>query len=160
MTMTRIRPAPIRQVFEVPADLARAFEVFFTRMHEWSPLDHSLSGGLRAELKVEPFPGGRWVETGENGRHCDWGRVVEWDPPRRALLLWQISGAFAFDPAVETEVEVVFEQVAPKRTRVSFEHRALERLGAAAEAGREAMAGEHGWQGSLRTYVLLLEDAA
>jgi uncharacterized protein YndB with AHSA1/START domain len=71
--------------------------------------------------------------VGEDGGQCDWGKVLVWDPPRRLVLAWQLDAHFKYDPAFSTEVEVAFTVVGPKRTRVDFEHRQLERFGAAAE---------------------------
>jgi Activator of Hsp90 ATPase homolog 1-like protein len=157
-TLTRL--APIRRKFAVSASPERAFADFFGRMNDWSPREHSLSGGLRSLLVIEPFAGGRWYEVGENGQECDWGRVVEWDPPRRALLLWQISSAFAYDPTVKTEVEVTFDPKDASRTIVMFEHRALESLGGDVEVGRAALDSDEGWGGALRAYAGMVERCA
>lgn len=154
---TLIKPAPIRKVIEVKAPVDRAFDAFFANMHAWSPRSHSLSRSPRQSLTVEPFAGGRWYDIGENGMECDWGRVVEWDPPHRALLLWQISSSFVYDPAVETEVEVVFTDLGDGRTRVDFEHRKLELLGGDTVAAREGLDGDDGWGGSLELYARYVE---
>lgn len=153
---TLVRPAPVRRSFAVRAPIARAFETFFARMNDWSPATHSLGGNRRA-LTIEPFPGGRWYETSETGAECDWGRVVEWDPPHRALLLWQIGSDFRYHADVETEVEVVFTPIDDATTAVHFEHRALENLGGDAEAGRAILDDERGWGGALRAYAARAE---
>jgi uncharacterized protein YndB with AHSA1/START domain len=154
---TRIEPAPIRLEVVVKAAPEAAFDDFFLRMQDWSPREHSLSGGLRRALVVEPFAGGRWYEVGENGTECDWGRVVAWDRPRRALLLWQIGSDFVFRAALETEVEVTFTPLEDGRTRVAFEHRGLGALGAGARAARDAMAGDDGWAGALSAYKSMID---
>jgi uncharacterized protein YndB with AHSA1/START domain len=56
-----------------------------------------------------------------------------WEPPLRLVLGWQLNHQFRFDPAVLTEVEILFEERPGGITRVSLEHRNLERLGAEAE---------------------------
>jgi uncharacterized protein YndB with AHSA1/START domain len=56
-----------------------------------------------------------------------------------------------YDPELVTEVEVTFTVLGPKQTRVDFEHRNLERFGAAAERLRGAM-GE-GWSEILDSYA-------
>lgn len=80
-----IAPAPVRKTLTVKADPTRAFHVFAHRMHDWSPLGHSLTGA-RSGIVIEPRPDGRWYETGENGNEANWGKVLEWEPPHRMLL--------------------------------------------------------------------------
>jgi uncharacterized protein YndB with AHSA1/START domain len=153
----QIRPAPIRKEFEVKAPIGRAFEAFFDNMHAWSPKSHSLSGGERGALVIEPRAGGRWYELDKDGVECDWGRVVAWNPPHNALLLWQIGSSFQYDPEVRTEIEMIFTDVGGGRTKVVFEHRKLELLGGDALATREMLDGEDGWGGSLDHYVSYVE---
>jgi hypothetical protein len=158
---TRIRPAPIRKELEVAAPIVRAFSAFFKNMHAWSPKAHTLSGGERGALFVEPRAGGRWYEIDRAGQECDWGRVVEWDPPNRALLLWQISSAFQYDPTVRTEVEVQFFAVSDRRTRIVFEHRDLEQLGGDVETARGILDGDRGWGGwfaNFEAFILEREE--
>ena len=154
---TQIKPAPIRKEFEVKAPIAHAFEAFFANMHAWSPTSHTLSGGARRDLFVEPRAGGRWYELDKDGAECDWGRVVAWNPPRGALLLWQINSRFQYDPAVETEIEVTFSEAGEGRTRVVFEHRKLELLGGDTLATREMLDGDDGWSGALDNYISYAE---
>jgi uncharacterized protein YndB with AHSA1/START domain len=157
MTM-RIEPAPIRKELEVAAPIERAFSAFFEMMHLWSPKAHTLSGGERRALFVEPKAGGRWYEIDRNGRECDWGQVVEWDPPHRALLLWQISSAFQYEASVRTEVEVQFFALAERRTRIVFEHRHIERLGGDVGTARGILDGDRGWGGWFANYATFIEE--
>jgi hypothetical protein len=154
--MTTVKPAPIRKTFTVNAPVTAAFDAFFDRMNEWSPSEHSLSGGRRRSLVIEPFAGGRWYETAENGTVCEWGRVVEWDRPRRALLLWQIGSNFTYNPEIRSEVEVSFSAISENQTSVVFEHRHLDQLGGDVFAGRAALDGEDGWGGSLKIYARMV----
>ena len=64
---------------------------------------------------LEPQVGGRLYEVTDEGEQ-DWGRVLEWDPPHRLLLDWQIGEACG------TEVEVRFSPEGPG-ARVELEHR-------------------------------------
>ena len=64
---------------------------------------------------LEPQVGGRLYEVTDDGEQ-DWGRVLEWDPPHRFLLDWQIGEARG------TEVEVRFSPEGPG-ARVELEHR-------------------------------------
>jgi len=150
-----ISPASVRKTFVVRADAAAAFQAFAHRMHEWSPTSHSLTGS-RTNIIIEPHVGGRWYETGEGNTEADWGKVLAWEPGQRMLLAWQLNANFNFDPDLITEVEVRFEDAGDGSTRVDFEHRNLERFGAAAPDIFNSLNGEDGWSGSLHNYANLL----
>ena len=139
----RIAPAAIRKTIEVDAPIARAFEVFATRMGEWWHKEHSIaSGTTQADVVIEPKAGGRWYEIGADGSEHQWGRVLAYDPPNRLLLAWQLTREFQYDPNFETLVEVRFTEQ-DGVTVVEFEHRDLERMGADAIEVLEGMDG--GW---------------
>jgi hypothetical protein len=151
-----ISPAPIRKSFVVRADPTKAFQVFAHRMHDWSPAVQTLTGS-RKDIVIEPKPKGRWYEVGEGGKEADWGHVIEWQPPHRMLLAWQLDANYSYNPDFVTEVEVRFTAEGAG-TRVDFEHRNLERFG---EVGPEFFAGldgSGGWSGSIAQYVALLEE--
>ena len=139
----RIRPAAIRKTIEVKASPERAFDVFARRMGEWWHKEHSIAvGTTQKDVIIEPSPGGRWYELGADGSEHPWGHVIDYDPPRRLLLAWQLNRDFDFDPELLTEVEARFEPT-ETGTRVHFEHRHLERMGDGAAEQLEAMEG--GW---------------
>jgi uncharacterized protein YndB with AHSA1/START domain len=104
---------------------------------------------------LEPKPGGRWYGVDVEGGEQDWGEVLEWEPPRRLLLAWRISGQWAYDPKVGTEVEVVFTDLGEGSVRVDFEHRHLERLGEGAADAAAQMGG--GWATILELYKTTAE---
>ena len=139
----RIRPAAIVKTVEVKVSVERAFEVFAARMGEWWHKEHSIAQGTtQKDVIVEPRPGGRWYEVGMDGSEHPWGHVIDYDPPRRLLLAWQLNREFDFDPELVTEVEILFEAVG-EGTSVRFEHRHLERMGEGAAEQFQAMDG--GW---------------
>ena len=139
----RIQPAAIVKTLEVRARPEHAFDVFAARMGEWWHKEHSIAQGTtQKDVVVEPRSGGRWYELGMDGSEHPWGHVIDYDPPNRLLLAWQLNRNFDFDPELVTEVEVLFEP-SGDGTRVRFEHRNLERLGEGAAAEMEAMDG--GW---------------
>jgi uncharacterized protein YndB with AHSA1/START domain len=139
----RIVPASIRKTIEVRAPIERAFAVFSSRMGEWWHKEHSIAEGTtQADVVIEPEAGGSWYEKGADGSEHRWGRVLEWDPPRRLVLAWQLTREFQYDPDFETTVEVRFEE-AGDTTIVHFEHRDLDRMGAGAAETLEGMDG--GW---------------
>jgi uncharacterized protein YndB with AHSA1/START domain len=126
--------APIRKQITVEAPAERAFRVFTANMTTWWPKEHHVGASPLVKCVVEPKLEGRWYEVCEDGSECSWGKVLAWDPPRRLVLAWQLNTEFKFDPELITEVEVTFTALTPTRTRVDFEHRNLERLGARAAA--------------------------
>ncbi len=139
----RIAPAAIRKTIEVKAPAARAFDVFAARMGQWWHKEHSLAQGIRqVDVVIEPRAGGRWYEVGDDGSQHEWGKVIAYEPPHRLVLAWQLNREFTYDPEFETTVEVRFEAT-DEGTRVHFEHRDLERMGADAVELFESMDG--GW---------------
>jgi len=142
--------APITRTFTVKAPPERAFTLFAERMHDWWPRAHSLGTGTRAAIVMEPHADGRWFELNEEGDEKMWGKVLAWQPPLRLLLGWQLNHEWVYDPELVTEVELVF---APEGTgtRVTFEHRNLERYGVYAETVAGELGG--GWPGIIDLYA-------
>jgi uncharacterized protein YndB with AHSA1/START domain len=140
----------IRKQLTVEAPAERAFRVFTANMGAWWPKEHHIGEAALKDCVIEPHVNGRWYEVGENGATCEWGKVATWNPPRRLVLIWQLGPDFKYDPALVTEVEVTFTTLGPKRTRVDFEHRNIERFGDAAERLRGLM--DTGWGQILASY--------
>lgn len=139
----RIAPAAIRKTIDVKAPVDRTFAVFAARMGDWWHKEHSIAQGTtQADVVIEPRAGGRWYEKGADGSEHPWGRVIAYEPPHRLVLGWQLTREFVYDPEFETTVEVSFDETADG-TRVHFEHRDLERMGADAVETFEGMDG--GW---------------
>jgi uncharacterized protein YndB with AHSA1/START domain len=151
MTAT-IAPAPVRKSVTVACPPARAFEVFAARMGTWWLRSHSIAPGGQADVVVEPRTGGRWYEVGTGGDTCDWGEVKLWAPPHRLVLIWRLTPAFTFDPALTTELEVTFTAEGTG-TRVVLEHRGLENYGKDAARMRETFDGPDAWAGLLAGYA-------
>jgi uncharacterized protein YndB with AHSA1/START domain len=138
-----IAPASIVKTIDVACSPDRAFAIFAGRMGEWWHKEHSIAKGTtQTDVIVEPHAGGRWYEVGADGSEHIWGQVLEYDPPRRLLLVWQLNREFAFDPDLHTEVDVRFEPHGGG-TRIHFEHRFLERMGEGTVELLEGMDG--GW---------------
>lgn len=146
---------PIRKTVRIKAAPARAFDIFTSRIGEWWPRQHTIGATPHIDVTIEPFPDGRWYETGEDGRQTDWGRVLAWDPPHRLLLAWQIDASWSFNRRASSEVELTF---APDGagTRVEFEHRHLERLGVDAARVSDMLRG--GWPGLLEGFAAFSDD--
>lgn len=141
----------IRKQLIVEAPAERAYRVFSGSMGLWWPREHHIGGSPLKDCIVEPRVNGRWYELCADGSQCDWGKVLTWDPPRRLVLAWQLNPEFKYDPSLVTEVEVSFTALGPRRTQVDFEHRNLERFGAAAERLRKDM--DQGWGQILESFA-------
>ena len=114
--MSTIAVEAIRKTVLVDFAPAEAFELFTTRIASWWPVGtHSYGGDAVKDVVLEPAVGGRLYEVTDAGEQ-DWGRVLEWEPPHRFLLDWQIGDAAG------TEVEVRFSAEGPG-SRVELEHR-------------------------------------
>lgn len=150
--MTTISPAPVVKTVTVPCPPDRAFRLFAEGMGTWWLPTHSVSKSGQDKVVMEPRPGGAWYEIGTAGERCDWGRVLAWEPPARLVLDWQLSAAFAFDPALHTEVEVTFTP-AGAGTLVRLEHRKLENYGAAAGQVAQVFDSEGGWPALLSAFA-------
>jgi len=146
--------AAVRQSLVVDAPQERAFAVFTEGLSSWWPMDtHVIGGKPVADLVVEPRAGGRWFERAQDGSECDWGRVVDWDPPQRVVLTWEISADWRPDPSIRTEIEVRFHAEDERRTRVELEHRGLEAFGEQADQMRQVFDSEGGWRMLLGRYA-------
>jgi uncharacterized protein YndB with AHSA1/START domain len=126
-------------------------------MGDWWPTGHSIGASPIKSVVVEPQTGGRWFERGEDGAETCWGRVLDWAPPKRLLLAWQINAAWTYDPEFETELELTFTSLSPG-TRVRLEHRNLERFGDSAEKMAANLRG--GWPTIIDSFAAFADRPA
>ena len=148
---------PVRKQIVVEASQEKAFKVFTEGFDSWWPREHKIG---KAPLKRAVFEAklhGRWFEIDEDGSECSWGTVLQWDPYQRFVMAWQINGQWQFDPSLITEVEVTFTAEGPNRTRVSLEHRNIDRFGDSAEQIKTAFESEMGWQGLLERFAKVVK---
>jgi len=145
--------APVFKTTTVAVPPARAFEAFTQQMGSWWKPDYTIAESPFVDVRVEPHEGGRWFEVDADGKECQWGRVMVWEPPRRVVLAWQITARWAYDPGFETELEIRFVEVGPDSTRVELEHRNLERYGEAAAPIRDQFDSDAGWSGLLDLFA-------
>ena len=150
MSTPTIKLAPVQKTLVVRSDVERAFTVFTSRMGSWWPRSHSTGSAPLVNVIVQPRAGGRWYERGEDGSESEWGKVLQWEPPARVVLAWQLDGTWKYNPACVTEVEINFTALGAQGTRVDLEHRHLERLGDNASAVRELL--NSGWGGIIELY--------
>jgi DNA-binding transcriptional ArsR family regulator/uncharacterized protein YndB with AHSA1/START domain len=147
-------------VVEVP--LARAFATYIDQAAWWPVKTHHLAEPAGDTVVLEPFVGGRWFERASDGRECDWGKVLVWEPPHRLVLSWQIAPGWTYepDPARASEFEVRFIAESGRRTRVELEHRHLERYGERAGRMRSILDAPGGAADVLASYVAALRAAS
>jgi uncharacterized protein YndB with AHSA1/START domain len=152
----------VRRTITVAAPRQRAFDVFTTGMTDWWLRDsHHIGEQPPEAVVIEPQAGGRWFERAPDGTECDWGRVLEWDPPARVLLAWHLGPQFNYDPdpAKSTELEVRFLAEGPATTRVELVHHGFEVHGPAGEELSKVVGGPEGWNGLLQLYVAAAEGS-
>jgi uncharacterized protein YndB with AHSA1/START domain len=146
---------PIRIDVLVPIAQTEAFRLFAEGFDAWWPREYTWSQQALEGIGLEPRAGGRCTERGPKGFRCDWGRVLEWSPPARLVLSWQIGAQRQPQPNPEhaSTIEVVFRPEGSRATRVCVEHRELWRHGEGAAGYRAAMASEQGWKFILQRYA-------
>lgn len=148
---------PIQLSVFTRAAPARAFELFTGQMGRWWPKGMTVASRPHAAIVIEPSVGGRWFERDEEGAETPWGVVRVWEPPSRLVLVWRLSAEHRYDPSLSTEVEIGFRQEAGG-TRVTLEHRDLEKFGSEALLQRSRLSG--GWPRMLEEFQKLADAAA
>jgi hypothetical protein len=154
-----ITPAPVRKTLTVRCPQPKAFAVFTDGFDRWWPRSHHIGKSPMTKGIIEPRTGGRWYEVCEDGSQCDWGDVLAWEPPARLLLAWRLNAKWEYDPGLLTEVEVRFVAVSATETRVDFEHRGFEAMGAGGETARASVDSPNGWGALLAEFQKTAETA-
>lgn len=156
---TQTSEAPVRKSITVKAGAERAFQVFTQGVDTWWPRTHHIGKSPMKKIFIEGRAGGRCYSEQVDGTECDWGQVLVWEPPRRLIIAWQITPAWAYEPDVakSSEVEVRFTPVADGSTRIDLEHRHFERYGAGANVMRTAVDAPTGWTGVLQLFAAQVE---
>ena len=149
--------APVQKELLIKASPAHAFRVFTEQMDQWWPRSHHIGKAEMKKAVLETREGGRWYEIGVDGSECNWGKVLRWNPPHKLVLAWQINSEWQYDPQLITEVEVNFIEKEPKLTRLTLEHRDIEKFGIKAHEVWSALDSEGGWMGMLKVFAELTE---
>ena len=137
---------PIVKTLELQAPVEKAFHHFTENIHLWWPMArHSLSQDDAVHVVFEGGAGGRLYEVDKDGREREWGRVLEWDAPRRAVFSWVLEA-----PEKQTEVEIQFTEGKAGGAVLTLIHRGWENR----PDGAEWRGHYHtGWDGVLGRYV-------
>jgi uncharacterized protein YndB with AHSA1/START domain len=137
----------VRKTVTVDCVVEEAFRVFTADASSWWPVEtHSTHGREVEKVVFEEREGGEVYELTAGGEKSHWARVVEWDPPLRLVLAWNILER----EAVATEVEIRFVAEGD-RTRVELEHRGWEAVAENAAAKRGNY--DTGWGQVLGVYA-------
>lgn len=137
---------PLKVAFVVACRPDHAFSTWTAKASSWWPVEHTVSHEPGTEIVFEPRVGGRIFERTPGGREIEWGRIVDWDPPRKLRYMWHI----ATNPARATDVEIVFRELPDSSTRIEIEHAGWDRLGEAGQTWRDA--NHAGWDGVLPAF--------
>ena len=137
----------VRKTVTVDCAVEEAFRVFTSDAISWWPVaTHSIHGEGVTEIVFEGRPGGEVYELSPGGERGHWATVVEWEPPSRLVLAWNILER---EPS-PTEVEVRFVPD-DDGTRVELEHRGWQAVADNAASKRSNY--ERGWEHILGIYV-------
>lgn len=152
---TQAAVTSVHASIDVQAPIERAFRVFTEDIGSWWPPDHHILGAELQEMVFEPRAGGHVYDRGTDGSECRWARVLEYEPPHRVVLSWDIGTDWKIetDPERTSEVAVSFTPAGPDRTHVELEHRNLDRHGEGWEEMRGAVGSEGGWPRGLRAFA-------
>jgi hypothetical protein len=147
--------AVVRKSIRVQIPPERAFAIFVENMEAWWPAEHHIGQKPFQAIFVEPRTGGRWFERDIDGNECEWGYVLQWNPPHSVRLSWHLGPSWKFDPdlAKASEVEICFTGEGPGSTFVELQHSALERHGEGYEQLRDMMNSPGAWERTLAVYA-------
>jgi uncharacterized protein YndB with AHSA1/START domain len=159
--MTSVADASVKKSIIVNATLEHAFDVFTAGFDSWWPRSHHIGKSPMEKAVIELRAGGRCYSTQIDGAECDWGQILEWDPPHRFLLAWQITHEWGYQPDLSksSEVEIRFTAQPGGGTRVDLEHRHFERMGPEGETMRVGVGGPGGWGSLMELFKARAEQA-
>jgi uncharacterized protein YndB with AHSA1/START domain len=159
-----VEPTVVIKSVRVKAPRERAFSVFVEQMETWWPATHHITKEPFELIVVEPRVGGRWYERSASGAECDWGTVLEWDPPNSVRLSWHVgpghdSPDWVADMDMEkaSEVQVRFTALDAGTTIVELVHSKLERHGEGWEQLRAIFDGPGAWVTILESFANRME---
>jgi uncharacterized protein YndB with AHSA1/START domain len=137
----------VRKTVTVDCTVEEAFRIFTADAMSWWPVEsHSIHGDEVRDIVFEPEVGGEIYEVAESGERGHWARVLDWEPPNRLVLAWNVRER----EGDLTEVEVRFLPEGDG-TRVELEHRGWENVVETGEEKRDAY--DTGWSVVLGEYA-------
>jgi uncharacterized protein YndB with AHSA1/START domain len=161
-----VEPTVVIKSVRVKAPRERAFSVFVEQMETWWPATHHIGKEPFELIVVEPRVGGRWYERTVSGSECQWGTVLEWDPPNSVRLSWHVGPGHDspdwvadMDIAKASEVQVRFTALDAGTTIVELIHSKLERHGEGWEQLRAIFDGPGAWVTILGAFANRMETS-
>jgi uncharacterized protein YndB with AHSA1/START domain len=144
---TKTSETAVQASVVVAAPIDKAFSVFTAGIGSWWPREHHVLQGELAEMVFEPRAGGHVYDRATDGTECRWARVLDYEPPHRFVISWDINLQWQIEtvPARCSEIEVHFLAEGPDQTRVELNHRHLDRHGEGWEQMRDAVGSPDGW---------------
>jgi len=151
---------PIVQLTFVQLPQAKTFNYFTNRFWDWWPRDYTFSKGVLDRICLGSGVGEWCFEQGPHGFRCDWGRILEWNPPRLVSFTWQIGPRSVLqpDPSLCSEVSVEFAEATAGASCVTLTHKHFERHGVDGAGYRAEMASEYGWPLLLKIFSAAAHD--
>lgn len=146
----------------VKASQEKAFRVFTEGFDSWWPREHHIGKSPMKKAIIEGHAGGRCYSEQMDGTDCPFGSILEWEPPARFVMAWQINLQWQYEPDVakSSEVEVRFTPQADGSTRVDLEHRCFERMGDGWESMRTMVDGGMGWGALMGLFAAKAEQSS
>ena len=159
-TATSELETPVRQSVRVRASAERAFRVYTEEFDSWWPRTHNIGTAPIERTIIEGRVGGRCYGMQTDGLECPWATILEWDPPRRFVMAWQINPNWKYEPdlAKASEVEVSFTPEHGGYTRVDLVHRYFERHGEGFEKMQTAVNSPGGWPELLQFFKRRVDE--
>jgi len=119
-----VRPLPevLRKVLLVPLTPDQAFNCFVEHVHEWWSPGATADPELRTwrDMRIEGKVGGRWFQVSADGATHKWGSVLEWSPPSRLAVAWEVPWRTVIGGG---ELELTFFGTKRGQSRIVLEHR-------------------------------------
>lgn len=158
--MSSVAEASVKKSITVKATVEHAFAIFTEGYDTWWPRSHHIGKSPMEKAIIETRRGGRCYTKQVDGTECDWGQILEWDPPHRFVIAWQITPQWGYEPdlAKSSEVEITFTPTAEGGTRVDLEHRHFERMGPGGATMRVGVDSPGGWGSLLELFAARVEQ--
>lgn len=148
--MTVETPTSVHYSVDVAAPIDHTFKVFTEQMYVWWDPTHHLLDNV-VEMRVDQYVGGRITDVDADGTTQSWSRILAFEPPTTFAFSWDIDVAWEIesDPGKCSEIWVSFEPIGDSSTRVSLDHRHLDRHGDGWEGMASAMTAPGAWGAGL-----------
>jgi len=121
---------PVEQSVQIDCPIEEAFRLFTECFAEWWP--------FAEDLELEPWLGGRLLETSSRRQEAELGTIFVWDPPRRLAFTWNPGQPHDSDPDDSDQTVSVEFLVVADGTRITLTHEGWHRSGVETSMARFA----------------------